>query len=332
MPEIERFLPGTKVSDWATPGIAASIGKLNMGSGYVGSGSGYTVNIMKMPFDTETIANISAEMEVGYAGAAAHSNSGSDGYIAGGYNHPLTPRSSDNIDKLLYADDTASLLSAELDQRRTAAVGMSNSGTAGYVCGGDIDGTNTPVHIVEKFIYANGTNSELGTTLTHTADTAAAFSHKDAFGFVVGGYSIDQGGGAAGYLDEIDKWVFSSDTRSAMTDLPGRIAWLDGFSDSGVSGYIGGGWHVTSQNITTIYKWAYSNDTRSTSSATMSVADSQHWGFANSGIAGYFGGGYSGGARWVDRYAFTTDTRSSMSDMPGAQNSAAGFSNEGSLL
>ena len=328
MPEIHQLLPSTKVSDWVTPGIAASIGKMNMGGGYLAGGQGYTDNIMRMPFDTETMAHISADMSVGYSGTAAHSNSGSAGYISGGFNNNLTPKSSDNIDKLAYADDTVSLLSAELDQRRTAPVGLSNSGTAGYICGGDVDGTATYQDLVDKFVYSNDTSSELGTTLGHTTDTAGGFSHKGGFGFVVGGYS---GSGAAGYLDEIDKWAFSNDTRSAMTDLPGRIAWLEGFSDDGVSGYIGGGWHVTSQNITTIYKWAYSNDSRSTSSATMSVADSQHMGFANSGTAGYFMGGYSGGAVWVDKYAFTSDTRSSMSNMPSSQYSAAGFADEVSL-
>ena len=299
-----------------------------MGSGFIGGGQGYTAQIMKMPFDTETTAVISATMGVGYSGTAAHSNSGSAGYIAGGYNDPLTPKSSDNIDKLLYADDTASLLSAELDQRRTAAVGMSNSGTAGYICGGDVDGTATYSDLVDKFVYASDTSSELGTALGFTQNTGAGFSHKGAFGFVIGGYS---GSGAAGYLDEIDKWVFSSDTRSAMTDLPGRIAWNEAFSDDGVSGYMGGGWEVVSQNITTIYKWAYANDSRSTSSASISVATSQHMGFANSGTAGYFMGGYTGGAVWVDRYAFTSDTRSTMSDMPSSQYSAAGFGDEVSL-
>ena len=328
MGEIERLLPSTKVSDWVTPGIAASIGKMNMGGGYLAGGQGYTDNIMRMPFDTETLAHISADMSVGYSGTSGHSNSGSAGYISGGFNNNLTPKTSDNIDKLLYADDTASLLSASLEQVRTAPVGLSNSGTAGYVCGGD-EGTPTVyTDVVDKLIYSNDTSSELGTTLGYTQNTGAGFSHKGAFGFVVGGYS---GSGAAGYLDEIDKWAFSNDTRSAMTDLPGRIAWNEGFSDNGVSGYVGGGWHVTSQNISTIYKWAYSNDSRSTSSATMSVADSQHMGFANSGTAGYFMGGYSGGAIWVDKYAFTSDTRSSLTNMPSSQYAAAGFSDEVSL-
>ena len=62
---------------------------------------------------------------------------------------------------------------------------------------------------------------------------------------------------------------------------------LGGMADSGTAGYFGGGYSFSD----TVDKFAFSDDSRTTISATLTVARKQLAGMANSGTAGYFGGG-----------------------------------------
>jgi hypothetical protein len=294
------------------------------GAAFLAGGNGYQDVIAKMPFSTEVIADLAATLERGSSGTAGCSDSGVAGYVAGGYNDPLTPKSTDNIDKLTYSNDTAALMTPTLTQRRTAAAGMQNSGVAGYFIGGDIDGTATYTDINDKLVFASATCSAT-TSLSYSTNTNASFSNSGTAGYSLGGY-----GGS--YQDDIDKFAFPSDTQSALTALPYPVAWAGGFADVGVSGYLAGGWEQVAHNVATIYKWAFSNDARTTSSGSLSVADSQQTGAANSGSAGFVFAGYSGGATWVDKFAFPTDTRTSLTAMSHSQYSAAGFADEGALV
>lgn len=309
----------------ADHGIFASSGAAGVAFGaYIAGGNGYTDDIAKMPFATEVIADLAAVLARGGSGNAACSDSGVAGYVGGGYNDPLSPKSTDNIDKLTYATDTAALMTPTLTLRRTNAAGMQDSGVAGYFAGGDQDGTASYQSINDRLVFSTATCSTT-TAMSITRDTLASFSNSGTAGYLLGGYS-------GGYKDDIDKFAFPSDTRSALTDLPYPVAWADGFADVGVSGYHCGGWELVAQNVTTIYKWAFSNDARTTSSGALSVADSQQTSGANSGSAGYVFAGYSGGAVWVDKFAFTSDTRSSLTNMAASQYGAGGFANEESLV
>jgi hypothetical protein len=296
------------------------------GAAFIAGGNGYTNDIAKMPFSTDTIADLSATLDTGASGNAACSDSGVAGYVAGGY-HGGSPATSENIDKLTYANDTAALMTPTLSLRRHAPAGMQNSGVAGYFAGGDNEGTASYQTINDKLVFATATCSTT-TAMATGGDTTASFSNSGTAGYLLGGY---HGGGAAGYKDEVEKFAFPSDTRSALTAMAYGSAWSEGFADVGVSGYHCGGWEVVAQNVTTIYKWAFSNDARTTSSGSLSVADSQQTGGANSGSAGFVFAGYSGGATWVNKFTFPTDTRSSLTAMGGSQYGAGGFANEGTL-
>lgn len=313
----------------ANIGFFASSGSTEdlTGAAFIGGGNGYSAVIAKMPFSTDTIADLSATLDRGGSGTGGCSDSGVAGYVAGGYNDPLTPKSTDNINKLTYSNDTAALMTPTLTLRRTAPAGMQNSGVAGYFAGGDYDGSATYQSINDKLVFASATCSAT-TAMSLSGDTTASFSNSGTAGYLLGGYN---GGGASGYKDEIDKFAFPSDTRSALTALPYPVAWADGFADVGVSGYHAGGWERVAQNVTTIYKWAFSNDARTTSSGSLSVADSQQTSAANSGSAGFVFAGYSGGATWVNKFTFPTDTRTSLTAMSHSQYSAGGFANEGTL-
>jgi hypothetical protein len=313
----------------ANIGFFASSGSTEdlTGAAFIAGGNGYTNDIAKMPFSTDTIADLAATLDTGAGGTAGCSDSGVAGYVAGGY-HGGSPATSENIDKLTYSNDTAALMTPTLSLRRHAPAGMQDSGVAGYFAGGDNEGTASYQTINDRLVFSTATCSTT-TAMSTGGDTTASFSNSGTAGYLLGGYGA--GGGAAGYKDEVDKFAFPSDTLSVLTALPATVAWADGFADVGVSGYHCGGWESVAQNVATIYKWAFSNDARTTSSGSLSVADSQQTSGANSGSAGFVFAGYSGGATWVNKFTFPTDTRSSLTAMGGSQYGAAGFANEGTL-
>jgi len=89
----------------------------------------------------------------------------------------------------------------------------------------------------------------------------------------------------------------------------------------------GFGYHVASQ--TAIYKIDSSNDTISTSSATLSVAVSSGYGsggLSNSGVAAYFAP--TGNSTTVDKIAFPADTRTTLATgLSIARNATGGMAN-----
>ena len=90
-----------------------------------------------------------------------------------------------------------------------------------------------------------------------------------------------------------------------------------GMSNSGTAGYQAGGGITGNVPVTTVDKFAYSDDSRSTLGT--GLADTRTnlpCGFSNSGTAGYVGGGWSstGSAAIdsVDKFAFSNDSRSTI--------------------
>ena len=85
MPEIERFLPGTKVSDWAATAIFANRGKLPGDAAYF-AGGGYPViaSIDRFEFADDSRTTIAAGLSVARITAAGASNSGVAAYWGGG--------------------------------------------------------------------------------------------------------------------------------------------------------------------------------------------------------------------------------------------------------
>jgi hypothetical protein len=85
-----------------------------------------------------------------------------------------------------------------------------------------------------------------------------------------------------------------------------------GAANSGTAAYFAGGYY---QDITTYYsridKIAFSADTKSTLSATLTAAASNIAGAANSGTAAYFAGGT--GLDGIDKISFSADTKSTLS-------------------
>ena len=143
-------------------------------------------------------------------------------------------------------------------------------------------------------------------------------------------------GGAGGYLDIVDKFLFPDDSRTTLgTGLSSARHSGAGMSNSGVAGYAAGGGTTGNTPQTTVDKFAYSDDSRSTLGT--GLADTRTnlpFSFSNSGTAGYIGGGWSstGSAAIdkVDKFAFSDDSRSTISDtLVAATSYICGMANSG---
>ena len=99
-----------------------------------------------------------------------------------------------------------------------------------------------------------------------------------------------------------------------------------------VAGYVAGGYD--SARISGIDKIAFSADTKTTLSATLTTARDSATAFANSGTAGYVAGGNDSGGRvsGIDKIAFSADTKTTLSaTLTTARSSLAGFANSGTI-
>jgi hypothetical protein len=88
-------------------------------------------------------------------------------------------------------------------------------------------------------------------------------------------------------------------------------------SNYSVAGYVAGGRISGNTNVTTVDKFAFPSDTRTSLGTGMSQDREGTAGFCNSGVAGYVAGGEritGGGTLFtiVDKFAFPADTRSTL--------------------
>ncbi len=123
------------------------------------------------------------------------------------------------------------------------------------------------------------------------------------------------GGWVAARVDTVDKFSFPNDSRTTLgTGLSAVRQYLAAMANSGTAGYFGGGIdNPDGDNVDTVDKFAFSDDSRTTLGTGLSAATGWLSGMANSGTAGYFGGGI--GASFtdaVDKFAFSDDGRSTL--------------------
>jgi hypothetical protein len=96
-------------------------------------------------------------------------------------------------------------------------------------------------------------------------------------------------------------------------------------ANAGVAGYISGG-------STTVDKFAFPGDTRTTLASGLSATRTVEAANANSEVAGYFGGGIVSAnyVTTVDKFAFPSDTRSTLGTGLSLMRAyLASFNNEG---
>ena len=217
----------------------------------------------------------------------------------------------DSIEKLLFGSETCALTSATLSVAMSQKGAMSNNGTAGYIAGGQssAEGHSSPSSIVDKLTYSGESRSTLSTGLSVGRDEQpAGVANGSTAGYFGGG---NENGGWSEGSTVIDKFAFSNDSRSVVSDgLSQQVRAPGAMANSGTAGYWAGGYKYAPGTWDHIDKMTFSNDSRSTISATIHNATWACCGMANSGTAGYFmGGGW--GNNW-DRIQFSNDTKSTL--------------------
>jgi hypothetical protein len=165
---------------------------------------------------------------------------------------------------------------------------MANSGTAGYFGGGSP--VSSSGSTVDKFDFSDDSRTTLDPGLSLARYQLAAMANSGTAGYFGGGYASAQ----LGVYDTVDKFAFPSDSRTTLDPgLTDGTRLLAGMANSGTAGYFGGGSTVTSGGgyELTVYKFAFSDDSRTTLGTGLSAAKHSLAAMANSGTAGYFGGG-----------------------------------------
>jgi hypothetical protein len=114
-----------------------------------------------------------------------------------------------------------------------------------------------------------------------------------------------------------------------------------GFANTGVAGYSAGGFDwPPNAGTTTVDKFAFPSDTRSSLGTGISAAGGYGAGFADAGVAGYVSSAYTSPAAQVNKFAFPSDTRSILSsglsanrNQPSgmADSAVAGYAGGGAL-
>lgn len=192
---------------------------------------------------------------------------------------------------------------------------ISNAKLAGYVMGG-YDVNSNALTLIEKIQYYVDTKSSLGASMSYSG-RSGAFSGSDGStaGYVFAGYSSGSG------RSDGEKLQFSTETKGSVSSSLSNVRRLGGsMSNSGVALYMAGGVDTSYANsFSTVDKFSYSSDSRSTLGTGTSQPLGDNTGFSNSGTAGYSGCGtaYSGGNgfgyRTMDKFAYSTDSRSTLS-------------------
>jgi len=300
------------------------------GGGELGPGIGFITTVDKFAFPSESRSTLGTGLSTACADSAGFANSGVAGYVAGG---TISGARITTVDKFAFPSDSRTTLGTGLSPATGIAAGFSNSGVAGYVAGGGTTVLRTDA--VQKFTFPSDTRSTLGTGLLDPARFLAGMSNYSVAGYTGGGQN------STATMTLVDKFAFPSDTRSSSLSLSVATLMKAGMADQGVAGYFAGGANGTddgSPRFATVDKFAFPSDTRTTLGTGLSIGRRHLGGNADSGVAGYLAGGsiFSGGSvvrqTTVDKFAFPSDTRSTLgTGLTAANERLSGMANEGAF-
>lgn len=228
----------------------------------------------KVTFSTDSVSLGGGNLGASVNNHAGMANSGTAGYVGGGYTSTYVSA----IYKTTYSSETTATSSAVLGSVNANLAAFANSGTAGYFAGG-YSGSAT-LGSIDKLTFSTDTRATLGATLPTSRYNHGSMANSGIAGYVGGGYG-------ATLLSSINKLTFSTDATSTVTaTLSTGTQNPDAFAKSGTAGYFAGGQPGTAgaNYHSRIEKLAFSDEARTTLSATLSVARANgNSGLANSG-------------------------------------------------
>ncbi len=145
---------------------------------------------------------------------------------------------------------------------------------------------------------------------TSTATTAPSWLNLAGYNF--------GGNQSGGYTSQPTKIIFPVDTVSASNALPSGRQYSSAAADSGVAGYLFGGYTAAATTATnSIDRYTVPTDVASTLTATLSSTRYHGVSYANSATAAYQSTGYFAGSMTgntvIERFAFPTMTRTTAS-------------------
>jgi hypothetical protein len=144
---------------------------------------------------------------------------------------------------------------------------------------------------INRLAYSDETMACFYTSLVGTP-TGGGFANSGTAGYMVAGY-LDTGA-----TTDVYKCVFSTDALSTLASgaSVSRRSTNAAVSNNGTAGYLMGGYAASGTTYSDIIdKWAFSDDSRSTLSSTLSRGKYGAAGHSNSGVKGYAAGGYGTG-------------------------------------
>ena len=240
-----------------------------------GNGSPYQLDdIQKTTFADDTQSTLSAVLPDNVNTQASCSNVAVAGYTAGGESSGGVQAHA-TIDKLTYSSEAMSTLSASLAVGRRQVSAFANSGTAGYVAGGNQGSSPYRVDTIDKIAFPGDAVSVLSATMSAALRQTTGFANSGTAGYIAGGNGTD-------LVATVDNLTFSGESRSSLgTGLSASTGSASAMANSGTAGYValGGNGSV----VTTVDKFAFADDSRSTLGTGLSLARSESAGMANEG-------------------------------------------------
>jgi hypothetical protein len=318
------MIPSAQISSLTTGSVTLPSARgafVQPEAGYWGRNDLNGAQIGKLSFISETTSTSSATTSTNNASYGGVANSGTAGYYLGGYYAGPNRRSV--IDKIIFATDTRSSIT-NLPTAVNGVTAFANQGTAAYKPGGTNQSVN-PINEIAKILFSNDTVSTLGATISEAREAQGSFGNKSVAGYVIGGTTPAVGGAS----QRGDKLTFSTETNANLGSfISPKKRYLMSFNNDAVAGYSAGG-DDNATAYATILKVAYSSDTLSTVSATLSVATSNGMaGCAYVGVAGY---GNVGSGQTLNKFTFSNETISTLaSSLPATISAGIAFGNSGS--
>ncbi len=181
------------------------------------------------------------------------------------------------VNKFAFSDDSRTTLSAGMSAAIAwSSGGAANSGVAAYFAGGYAGGYLTTI---DKFAFSDDSRSTLASGLSVGRTVLAGAANSGSFTYFAGGTTGSR-------VDTVDKIAFSDDSRSTLsTGLAVATESLAGAANSGTAAYFAGGYAMpVPAMVDTVYKFAFSDDSRTTLTTGLAQVLEQMAGAANSGI------------------------------------------------
>ena len=159
-------------------------------------------------------------------------NGSTAGYICGGN---VAGSASDNVNKMPFSTETNSSLGAILSPERNGPAGFSST-TVGYVHGGNmVAGGGAMNTTFDKITFSTDTRATSSSVLSGSQAQPASMTNPSVAGYAAGGEG-------AGYVSNIRKVLFSTDTASVIgVSLSSARGGAEG-GQSNTLGYIFGGY------------------------------------------------------------------------------------------